>query len=217
MMKMFKEDNKMRLKEAFTLQNKILSLYDSVIAMLTPDTFAQTKVHHIYSKANIGNDVIEDLPQDVNRLAGDQPYDFDKLVDLAQSIMEDKQNLTIAIGRAKASCPVNMDAIKQNNVIKQKLISCLNRLDGVKSFEYEDRGQCYGKDNEGKPAVFYYPTKTTKSYNIDKDHSKAILKRLKNEFDESSLQLDELSLSTNVDFVPKYDYDLSLEQIYLEL
>lgn len=207
----------MRLKEAFTLQNKIQTLYKAVIDMLVSETFVDTKIVHIYSKANIGNDVTETLPKPVSRLAGDKPYDFDRLVDFAQNVLQDKQNLTIAIDKAKAKSKINMDAIKQNNVVKQDLIRSLEHLNGLKSHEFDDKGQCYGKDNEGKPAVFYYPTKTYKTYNINKDHLKAVLKRLKTEFDETSLKLDELLLSIDVDFVPMYDYDSSLEQIYLEL
>ena len=77
----------MRLKEAFTLQNKIQTLYRAVIDMLVSETFVDTKIVHIYSKANIGNDVTETLPKPVSRLAGDKPYDFDRLVDFAQNVL----------------------------------------------------------------------------------------------------------------------------------
>ena len=207
----------MKLKEAFTLQNKMQAVYQDVISLMNGDTFACAKVTHFYSKANIGDDVTEDVPVPVSRLAGNKRYEFDKLVDLAQAIIEDKQRLTIAIDNAKASQPVNFDALKQGNVVKQSLVHALTRLDGFKAFELDGKSQLYGKDNEGKPAVFTYPTKTVTTYDVNKDHLKPVLKRLKNDFDAASLKLDELMLTVNVDFVPQFDYDSNVEEIYLEL
>ena len=207
----------MRLKEAFTLQNKIQSLYQQTVSMLRAETFAKKQVIRLYSKANIGEDVTEDLPVSTDYLAGDDKrYDFDKLVDIALGILEDKQNLTLAIERAKIASDINFDALKQGNVVKQFLINNLKHLDGLKSFQVEGDDQVFGRDNEGKPAVYRYPTRTVTSYDIDKTHLKSILKRLKNDFNEASLTLDELALTIDVDFTPRYDYDSSLEAIYLE-
>jgi hypothetical protein len=206
----------MRLKEAFTLQNKIQSLYEQTIRLLKADTFASRQVVRMYSKAHISNDVTEDMPVNTAYLAGDKRYEFDKLVDIAQGILDDKYNLTIAIEKAKAKCKTNYDALKQGNVVKQFLINSLSNMEDIKSFQVDGDDQAYGKDNEGKPAVYRYPTRTITTYDIDKDHLKAILRRLKNEFNEASLTLDELALTVNVEFTPKYDYDSSLEQIYLE-
>ena len=206
----------MRLKEAFTLQNKIQSLYQQTIRMLCTDTFARTKVVRMYSKANIGDDVTEEVPISTSYAVGDGRYEFDRLVDIAQRILEDRRNLTLAIEKAKADCPVSFDALKQDNVVKQFLINCLSDMENVKSFQRDGDDQVFGKDNDGKPAVFRYPTRTVTTYDIDKSHLKSILKRLKSESSETSLKLDELALSVNVDFVPSYDYDSSLEEIYLE-
>ncbi len=205
----------MRLKEAFTLQNKISNLYQQAIRMLRAEVFSDKKVIHMYSKAHIGEDATEALPVDVDFLAEDVRYEFDKLVDLAQNILADKQRLTMAIEEAKANCGVSIDALKQGNVVRQSLINSLSNLETVKSFQVDGEGQVYGKDNEGKPAVYRYPTRTITTYNFNKAHLKSILKHLKEEFEEVSLKLDELSLSVNVNFVPTYDYDSRLEQIYL--
>ena len=184
--------------------------------MLRRETFATQQVVRMFSKAHISNDVTETLPVDVGYLAGDQRYDFDKLVDLAQGILEDKHRLTLAIEDAKHKAKVSFDALKQGNVAKQYLINSLSNLDGLKSHQIDGEDKVFGKDNEGKPAVYNYPTRTITTYNIDKTHLKSILKRLKKEFDEASMTLDELALSIKVDFTPKYDYDSSLEAIYLE-
>lgn len=206
----------MRLKEAFTLQNKIQNLYQQTISLLREDTFTDKKVIHMYSKAHIGEDVTEDLPINNAYVAGDGRYEFDKLVDLAQAMLEDKQNLTLAIQRAKNNASVDFDSLKQGNVAKQFLINCLAHLDNVKSFQTDGEDKVYGKDNEGKPAIYHYPTKTITTYDIDKNLLKSVLKRLKTDFDEASMTLDELALTINVDFVPQFDYDSSLEAIYLE-
>ena len=206
----------MRLKEAFTLQNKMQSLYQQTIRMLRADTFACTKVVRMYSKANIGEDVVEEVPVSTSYAAGEGRYEFDRLVDLAQSILADKHRLTLAIEKAKAGCSVSFDALKQDNVVKEFLIKSLSEMENVKSSQREGEDQAYGKDNDGKPAVYRYPTRTVTTYDIDKSHLKSILKRLKQEFSETSLKLDELVLSVDVDFVPSYDYDSSLEEIYLE-
>ena len=205
----------MRLKEAFALQNKIYSLYQQAIQLIRAETFADKKVIHMYSKTHIGNDVTEELPVNVNLLAGDKRYEFDKLIDIAQAILDDKQKLTIAIERAKVNSDTNYDALKQGNVIKQQLIDSLTALDQCKPNQCNGDDQVFGKDNEGKPAVYRYPTRTITTYNVDKTHLKSVLKRLKNEFNNVSLALDEMALSVNVDFTPKYDYDSSLEEIYL--
>ena len=206
----------MRLKEAFTLQNKIQYVYKQAIQLIRSETFANREVIHMYSKANIGEDASEQLPVDTYYLAGEQRYQFDKLVDLAQAILEDKQLLTAAIEKAKLSYDDSYDAIKQGNVVKSELISALGRLEDLKSNQVDGRDVVYGKDNEGKPASYQYPTKTITTYDIDKAHLKSILKRLRSEFDEASLKLDEMSLTIDVDFTPKFDYDSSVEQIYLE-
>lgn len=207
----------MRLKEAFNLQNTISRVYGEANQLLSnPDVFANKQIKHIYSKANIGNDVIEDVPLSTKYAAGDQRYSFDKLVNLAQAILEDKQKLIIAIDRAKSNNSINYDALKQTNVIKYQLFNSLSNLQSVKDHETDGYNDTYGKDNDGKPATFRYPIKNITSYDIDKNHLRAILKRLKNELDETSMTIDELSLSINVDFSPKFDYNSRLEDIYLE-
>lgn len=206
----------MRLKEAFQLQNKISSLYDNLnILLVDKDTFAYKQIKHFYSKANINNDLTEDMPVSVHLFAGNDRYDFDKLVDLIQAVGDDKQKLNLAIDKAKASCPTNIDALKSDNMIKQRLVRSLLDVNNLKDNIYDSYADFYGKDNEGKPATYHYPTKISTQYKIDKNHLKAIVKRLNTECNDNSLKLDELLVTMNVDFNPTFDYDSDIEDIYL--
>lgn len=203
----------MKLKEAFRAQNCLTARINDVCALLNESTFEKKTKFNMLSKAGLGEDTTEEI---ISVLVNDKPYDFDRLADLAIALIQEKEKLVAAIEASKSTMDKNFDCLKQSNVIKQQLIYKLEVLNRAKGCEALSHGEFYSKDNEGKQTIFQYPVKTVKEFDFDKNHSKAILKKLKSQCEENSLQLDQLMVSVDVEYSPRFDYDSTIEDIYLD-
>ena len=200
----------MNLKESYRYANYLDRL------LITADTYLRnkgfvttTEQNHLRSKAN------PDAQDEI--VAVQKPYDVDfkpnDIIDFVVKVINEKEKLFSAIADAKARTEINIDNAVAMNKKKQSFVNTLNSIVSIKSSEIQSMGKDYKFDinNEQKPYSYQIISKT--SIDFDRNSVKGLIKKYNKECDEISSKLDEIEITTQVDFTPLFDVNDSFEDL----
>lgn len=200
----------MNLKESYRYANYLDRL------LITADTYLRnkgfvttTEQNHLRSKAN------PDAQDEI--VAVQKPYDVDfkpnDIIDFVVKVINEKEKLFSAIADAKAKTEINIDNAVAMNKKKQSFVNTLNSIVSIKSSETQSMGKDYKFDinNEQKPYSYQIISKT--SIDFDRNSVKGLIKKYNKECDEISSKLDEIEITTQVDFTPLFDVNDSFEDL----
>ena len=113
------------LKEAFQAQNKIGELQDYITRYLyKSDNVMTITEKHLRSKALAGQ---QDDSVDVSQKA-EEGFEVGRLLAVWQELMEEKDRLGAAIGKAKAGMEFNLDAAVDTNKSRRAFLTTLQGL-----------------------------------------------------------------------------------------
>lgn len=202
----------MNLKESYRYANYLDRL------LITADTYLRnkgfvttTEQNHLRSKANPD-------AQD-EKIEVQKPYDVDftpnNIIDFVIKVINEKENLFSAIADAKVSAEINIDNAIAMNKKKQSFVNTLNTIVSIKPSETQSIGKDYKFDinNEQKPYSYQIISKT--SIDFDRNSVKGLIKKYNKECDEISSKLDEIEITTSVDFTPLFDVNDSFEDLVM--
>lgn len=200
----------MNLKESYRYANYLDRL------LMTADTYLRnkgfvttTEQNHMRSKANPD-------AQD-EKIEIQKPYDVDftpnDIIDFVVKVINEKENLFSAIADAKATTEINIDNAIAMNKKKQSFVNTLNSIVSIKPNETQSMGKDYKFDinNEQKPYSYQIISKT--SIDFDRTSVKGLIKKYNKECDEISSKLDEIEITTQVNFTPLFDVNDSFEDL----
>lgn len=200
----------MNLKESYRYANYLDRL------LITADTYLRnkgfvttTEQNHLRSKANPD-------AQD-EKIEIQKPYDVDftpnDIIDFVVKVINEKENLFSAIADAKATTEINIDNAIAMNKKKQSFVNTLNLIVSIKPNETQSMGKDYKFDinNEQKPYSYQIISKT--SIDFDRTSVKGLIKKYNKECDEISSKLDEIEITTQVNFTPLFDVNDSFEDL----
>lgn len=200
----------MNLKESYRYANYLDRL------LMTADTYLRnkgfvttTEQNHLRSKANPD-------AQD-EKIEVQKPYDVDftpnDIIDFVVKVINEKENLFSAIADAKAATEINIDNAIAMNKKRQSFVNTLNSIVSIKPNETQSMGKDYKFDinNEQKPYSYQIISKT--SIDFDRTSVKGLIKKYNKECDEVSSKLDEIEITTHVDFTPLFDVNDSFEDL----
>ena len=85
----------------------------------------------------------------------------------------------------------------------------------VKSSENVTRGTGYKFNNDGVQSQYYYDVTSVTTINYDRNDVRNIIKKLSRETEETSLKVDVIQSTTEVNFEPKWDITDTLEDVVL--
>ena len=194
----------MNLKEAFQAQNKIGELLDYIGRYLSDEDNVMTVTEkHLRSKALAGQ---QDDSVDVSRKS-EEMFDVGKLIGIWQQLMEEKEQLGLAIGKAKAGMDFNLDSAVDANKRRRSFLMTLQRLANRKSSHELQKGEGRGYvfNNDGNQTTYCYDIDRIMTIDYDRNKVRAMVKELTRESDEVSIKIDEALLQTQVDYEPKFD------------
>lgn len=194
----------MNLKEAFQAQNKIDGLMSYINRYLSnPDNVMTVTEKHLRSKALAGQ---PDDTVDVSRKA-EEGFDVGRLLGIWQELMEEKERLGAAIGKAKAGMEFNLDTAVDCNKSRRAFLSMLQELANRKSSHELKKGEGRGYvfNNDGNQTSYYYDIEQIMTIDYDRNKVRTMVKELTRISDEVSIKIDEVLLQTQVDYVPKFD------------
>ena len=194
----------MNLKEAFQAQNKIGELLDYIVRYLSDEDNVMTVTEkHLRSKALAGQ---QDDSVDVSRKS-EEMFEVGKLIGIWQQLMEEKEQLGLAIGKAKAGMDFNLDSAVDANKSRRSFLMTLQRLANRKSSHELQKGEGRGYvfNNDGNQTTYCYDIDRIMTIDYDRNKVRAMVKELTRESDEVSIKIDEALLHTQVDYEPKFD------------
>ena len=193
----------MNLKEAFQAQNKIVELLDYISGYLSVEDNVMTVTEkHLRSKALAGQ---QDDSVDVSRKS-EEMFEVGKLIDIWQQLMNEKEQLGLAIGKAKAGMSFNLDAAVDANKSRRAFLMTMQRLANRKSSHELQKGEGRGYvfNNDGNQTTYCYDIDRIKTIDYDRNKVRAMVKELTRVSDEVSIKIDEALLHTQVDYEPKF-------------
>jgi len=194
----------MNLKEAFQTQNKINELLSYITRYLSNNDNVMTiSEKHLRSKALKGQ---KDETVDVSERSEDG-FAVEALLKVWQELMEEKEKLSCAIGKAKAEMSFNLDATVDANKSKRSMLQVLQGLANLKSSHelQKGEGQGYVFNNDGNQTSYYYDIDRIMTIDYDRNKVRAMVKDFNRKADEASLKIDEVLLATKVDYTPRFD------------
>lgn len=200
----------MNLKESYRYANFLDRLLITAETYLRNKGFVTTtEQNHLRSKANPD-------AQD-EKIEVQKPYDVDftpnNIIDFVVKVINEKENLFLAIADAKATTEINIDNAIAMNKKKQSFVNTLNSIVSIKPNETQSMGKDYKFDinNEQKPYSYQIISKT--SIDFDRTSVKGLIKKYNKECDEISSKLDEIEITTQVNFTPLFDVNDSFEDL----
>lgn len=203
----------MYLKESFRYQNYLNELIDSCISQLmVGKNITKTVQTHMRNKANPeAQDEIIDLSAE-RTIA----YTADQIVDFMTHLVVEKEALTAAVSKAKASASVDLDAEISNNKVRQKVFNILNRMANTKATERMTRTYGYKFNAEGNQVQYTYDVKEVTTIDFDRNKIRGLARGMVSKSDEVSTTIDKVVVDTVVDYTPKYSindsFDDAMEQ-----
>ena len=194
----------MNLKEAFQAQNKLGELMGYIILYLSDSDNVMTITEkHLRSKALAGQ---QDESVDASCKA-EEGFDVGRLLGIWEELMEEKNRLSTAIGKAKADMDFNLDAAVDENKSRRAFLSTLQGLANRKSTHELEKGagRGYVFNNEGNPTSYCYDIDRIMTIDYDRSKVRAMVKEMNRISDEVSIKIDEALLRTHVDYTPRFD------------
>ena len=194
----------MNLKEAFQAQNKIGELLKYIDRYLYEEDNVMTVTEkHLRSKALAGQ---QDDSVDVSRKS-DKMFEVGKLIGIWQQLMAEKEQLGLAIGKAKAGMSFNLDTAVDANKSRHLFLLTMQRLASQKSSHELQKGEGRGYvfNNDGNQTTYCYDIDRIMTIDYDRNKIREMVKELTRKSNEVSIQIDEALLQTKVDYEPKFD------------
>ena len=199
----------MVLKEAFRMQNHLANLSEEAIIFLSQnENVMKIKEEHQRSRRN------PKATDETVEKKRDHEMTANNVVELLLDLMNEREKLSLAISRAKTAAAFDIDAAIAANKARQEAVACLKEMAAKKSSETETRNTDYLINAEGNQTAYYYVVRTIQTIDFDREMVRGIAKRLQKESDAVSTKIDQLNVTLEVEYEPKYDFDSSFEDAY---
>ena len=200
----------MNLKESYRYANYLDGLLSTAYTYLRNKGFVTTTVEeHLRKQSNpdVENETIEvQKPFDVEFKPND-------VIDFVVKVIEEKEKLSDSIAKAKNTTDVNIDNAIAMNKKKQGFVSVLNGIADIKPSETKTIAKGYKFDINGEQKPYVYDVNRKTSIDFDRTDVRNLIKKYLKETDEISAKLDLIEITTQVDFVPKWDINEKFEEL----
>lgn len=196
----------MNLKESFRYQNFLSSLISSATTSLTDAQHClATNKTHLRNKAN--SDAV-DVTEEVD--VGEFHKNDDVMLFMLY-IIDEREKLTVAIGKAKASIGFDLDAAVETNKVRQSVARNINAMLRYKPTKRIERGIDYKFNAEGNQAPYYYDIEVTTTENFDRAKAKTAAQSIVVKADEVSAAIDAALINTQVDYEAPFNVNDSFD------
>ena len=199
----------MNLKESFRYQNFLDTLMKSAGIYIQDSShcFKVTK-RHLKSKANPD---AEDVTE-VEERSGDV-FEIDKVIEFMTWLVTEREKLTAAIGKAKASVGFDIDAAVETNKFRQQINSSLKCMLRFKAGKSITQGRDYRFNNEGNQMGYYYDVEVETEEDFNRDDAKRVMRDMIAKADKVSSDIDAALINTPVEYLPRFDVNESFADV----
>lgn len=200
----------MNLKESYRYANYLDGLLSAAYTYLRNKGFVTTTVEeHLRKQSNpdVENETIEvKKPFDVEFSPND-------VIDFVVKVIEEKEKLSESIAKSKNTTDINIDNAIAMNKKKQVFVSVLNGIADIKPSETKTTAKGYKFDINCEQKPYVYDVNRKTSIDFDRTDVRNLIKKYLKETDEISAKLDLIEITTQVDFIPKWDINEKFEEL----
>lgn len=216
------KDNKLTLKEAGRYANTLKKHIDDIIMLphfgLEGKMYTTTELHKrkaSYKEAEDETIIVE--------YDGNIDVEISDLDNVLFTLLEEKAKLAEAISEGKKGIKLvvegeditrNLDsAIEYAKTLRRISQSYFEAFINLRDSKRKSQGKAYGMNVEGNQMPYYYEIETVTTLNYDKDKYVEKDKEIKIKADRISEAIERASTEPSIEFVPKFNYLDSLEDV----
>ena len=198
----------MNIKESFRYQKFLDNLMRSAASNLhNPYHCLKTTKVHLRHAVNPEAEDMTEVVDDGEFVPNDTVLAF------MAHIIEEREKLSIAIGKAKASVGFDMDAAIETNKFRQSLNGAVRQMLRQVGTKRKTKEVDYKFDINGQQVPYRYDVEITTIENYDKESAKALMRATIAKADEVSAAVDAAMINTVVEYEPPYDVNETFEDV----
>lgn len=198
----------MNLKESFRYQKFLDVLMRSAGSNLHNPchSLVTTKVHLRHAV----NPEAEDMTEVVDE---GEFVPNDTVLAFMAHLIDEREKLSIAIGKAKASVGFDVDAAIETNKFRQSLNGCVRQMLRQVGTKRKTKEIDYKFDINGQQVPYRYDVEITTTENYDKEAAKKLMRETIAKADEVSAAIDAAMINTTVEYEPPYDVNETFDDV----
>lgn len=198
----------MNLKESFRYQNFLDHLQDQAVYSLmeTSHCVKETLFHHM-------NDANPDAENKEEVVEVQEFPENDKVIRFMLKLIEEKEKLTNAIGKAKQTLQFDVESAIATNKYRQNLNKAIKLMLSVKTDKTIRRGSAYKFNADGNQIQYYYDIEVIKEDRYDRENAKKIMRSVISDADKISSEIDLVMINTVIDYEAPWDVNESFDEI----
>ena len=205
----------MNLKEAFHYQNYLGEMLINAASSIR-DTNHAIKV----TKKHLRSKVDDSLSDEIEVVdPGHDFYSNDDVIGFLNYLTIEKESLLIAIGKAKASIGIDIDAEVSANRFRRDVSESISSMLRYNSpYKRIEKGVGYRFNIEGAQVQYVYDTEVEGVDNFDRARAKVLVKSMNGMCDRVSMDIEAAMINTDVNFKPAFDVHDSFDdtmELYL--
>ena len=202
----------MNLKESFRYQKFLENMMHSAsISIQTRDHCLKITKTHLKSKANSD---AEDLTEVVECESAFSPND--DVVAFMVWLVDEREKLTNAIGKAKTSVGFDIDAAVETNKFRQLLSGSVKGMLRYTPSKKTEQGRDYKFNVEGNQTPYIYDIEVVTKEAYDRTVAKKTMRDMISAADKTSAEIDAAMINTVVEYEPVYDVNESFDDVMAE-
>ena len=202
----------MNLKDAFRAQNKLQAVMDEASCILQDDgNILKVATTHLRSK------VVPDEPDALieNTAPSEYAEHINEVAAFLMEMLAQRERLSAAIRKAKATLPIDMDSETGLNRARQTLADTFRRMCALRSSEVvlAGAGTGYRFNGEGNQVSYRCDAKRVTTINFNRTRVRGMATELGRKSDEMSAALDKCLVNTQVDYELPFEMNDSFDVI----
>lgn len=201
----------MNLKESFRYQNFLEGLMNEAGSSLMSREHSLTVTkRHLRNKANPDAQDVEETV-DVGEF-----YKNDDVMSFMMMLVDEREKLTSAIGRAKASVGFDIDAAVETNKFRQILAARIKAMLRFSTSKRTEQGCDYKFNVEGNQTRYVYDIEVEATEAFDRDRAKDVAREMMSKSDKASAEIDAALINTQVEYEPPFNVNDSFDDVMEE-
>lgn len=197
----------MNLKEAFRYQKFLDSMMaNASYSIQNRDHSMKITRTHFRHKAN---QEAEDMTEIVE--VSDPFFPNDDVIRFMQHLIEEKEKLSVAIGRAKAASDFDIDAAIEVNKLSRDMLHAIKQMLRFKAYRKMDQGRDFKFDTNGVQSPYFYDMEITAEEAFSRKDARNAAQQAIEHADAVSSRIDAALINLTVDYAPPYNVNDSFD------
>lgn len=198
----------MNLKESFRYQKFLDSMMTGAAASLRNPAHCLVTV-----KKHLRNAVNPEAQDEEETVDNGEFTSNDTVMEFMSHLVDEREKLSNAIGKAKAGIGFDMDAAIETNKFRQAVNSAIRQMMQYSPNKRKTQELGYKFDVNGVQQAYRYDVEVTTTENYDKAAAKSLMRGMIEKADAVSADVDAAMINTTVDYEPPYNVNDSFDDV----